>query len=169
MRKLPYLLQHLHFKQLCKEAFHVLQIWADFYICHFPMNLLSASPQRIDLQLIFLRYWYSIFMYVYEYVHKLLEWVCTCFMVLEHFMCKLQEISKTCLLGDKGCTFFPLVVKSNIPSDSISSALQVLILCPACVHAFPCHPWLSLSVRELGVMKSLYPRGNRRHVDWGQC
>lgn len=56
----PYLLQHLHFKRLCKEAFHVLQIWADFCISHFPMNVLSVSPQRIDLQLIFIRY--SIFM-----------------------------------------------------------------------------------------------------------
>lgn len=42
----------------------------------------------------------------------------------------------------KAALFFPPVVKSNIPSDSISSALQVLILYSACVHAFPCHPLL---------------------------
>lgn len=62
----------------------------------------------------------------------------------------LWNLLSTLLLSDKSCTFFPLVVKSKIPSDSISSALQVLILYPACVHAFPCHPLLfshlSLSV-----------------------
>lgn len=97
-----------------------------------------------------------------------------CLMILVHIMCKLQEISETCSLLSCSVTkaaLFSLVVKSNIPSDSISSALQVLILYPACVHAFPCHPLLfshlslCLSVRDQGVMKSLCPRGNRRHVD----
>lgn len=39
--------------------------------------------------------------------------------------------------------FFSLLVEPNSPSDSISSALQVLILSPACVHAFSCHPLIS--------------------------
>lgn len=100
--------------------------------------------------------------------------------ILVHIMCRrtpgdLWNLLSALLLSDKTYTFFPPVVKSNIPSDSISSALQVLILYPACVHAFPCHPLLfshlslCLSVRDRGVMKSLCPRGNRRHVDWGQC
>lgn len=51
-------------------------------------------------------------------------------------------------------TRFSLLVKPKSPSDSISSALQVLILSPACVHAFPCHP-LILSHLSLSLSPCL--------------
>lgn len=72
-------------------------------------------------------------------------------MILLHFnMQTAGDLWNLLAWSQKLHFFFPPVVKSNIPSDSISAALQVLILYPACVHAFPCHPLLfshlSLSV-----------------------